>query len=72
MLFRSQDVDKQDYGQGEIVDDYSDAYKDDTQSEWSKSVEKTGIIPILVEALKDSIAKIETLESEVAALKAAQ
>ena len=68
----SKDVDKQDYGQGEIVDDYSDAYKDDTQSEWSKSVEKTGIIPILVEALKDSIAKIETLESEVAALKAAQ
>jgi len=68
----SKDADKQGYGQGEIIDDYSDSYKDDTQSEWSKSVEKTGIIPILVEALKDSIAKIETLESEVAALKAAQ
>ena len=68
----SKDVDKQGYGQGEIIDDYSDSYKDDTQSEWSKSVEKTGIIPILVEALKDSIAKIETLESEVASLKAAQ
>ena len=65
----SKDVDKQGYGQGEIVDDYSDAYKDDSQSEWSKSVEKTGIIPILVEALKDSISKIESLEAEVAALK---
>ena len=68
----SKDADKQGYGKGEIIDDYSDSYKDDTQSEWSKSVEKTGIIPILVEALKDSIAKIETLESEVASLKAAQ
>ena len=48
----SKNSDKQGYGQGKIVDDYSDAYKDDAQSEWSKSVEKTGMIPILVEALK--------------------
>ena len=60
----------QGYGQGEIVDDYSDAYKDDTQSEWSKSVEKTGIIPVLVEALKDAFSKIETLETQNTSLEA--
>jgi|13_taG_2_1085334.scaffolds.fasta_scaffold22595_1 hypothetical protein len=58
----------QGYGQGEIIDDYSDAYRDDTQSEWSKSVEKTGIIPVLVEALKDALSKIETLETQNADL----
>lgn len=60
----------QGYGQGEIVDDYSDAYKDDTQSEWSKSIEKTGIIPVLVEALKDAFSKIETLETQNTSLEA--
>ena len=60
----------QGYGQGEIIDDYSDAYKDDTQSEWSKSVEKTGIIPVLVEALKDAFSKIETLETQNTSLEA--
>ena len=36
----------------------------------SKSVVETGVIPITVEALKVLIAKVETLEAEVAALKA--
>ena len=36
----------------------------------SKSVFETGVIPITVEALKILIAKVETLEAEVAALKA--
>ena len=36
----------------------------------SKSVVETGVIPITVEAIKTLIAKVETLEAEVAALKA--
>ena len=36
----------------------------------SKSVVETGVIPITVEALKALITKVETLEAEVAALKA--
>ena len=36
----------------------------------SKSVVETGVIPITVEAIKILIAKVETLEAEVAALKA--
>ncbi len=31
----------------------------------------TGVVPILVEALKEAIGKIETLETKVAALEAA-
>ena len=36
----------------------------------SKTVVETGVIPITVEAIKTLIAKVETLEAEVAALKA--
>jgi hypothetical protein len=36
---------------------------------YSKSVQSSGITPILVEALKEAIARIETLEAEVAELK---
>ena len=39
--------------------------------EWSKGVNVSGVIPILVEAFKEAIAKIETLETKVAALEAA-
>ena len=34
-----------------------------------KSVNVDGVVPILVEALKEAIAKIETLETKVAALE---
>ena len=40
-------------------------------AEYSKGVNVNGVIPILVEALKESITKIETLETKVAALEAA-
>ena len=36
----------------------------------SKSVHATGVVPILVEALKEALTKIETLETKVAALEA--
>ena len=58
----SKDTDKQGYGQGEIVDDYSDEYKDDTKSEWSMAVQTSGVIPILVEAFKELEARIAALE----------
>ena len=38
-------------------------------AEYSKGVNTVGVIPILVEALKEAITKIETLETKVAALE---
>ena len=58
----SKDADKQGYGQGEIVDDHSDDYKDDSKSEWSMTVNTSGIIPVLVEAFKELEARIAALE----------
>ena len=43
--------------------------KDEGTTE-SKSVHATGVVPILVEALKEALTKIETLETKVAALEA--
>ena len=43
---------------------------DENVADSSKTVHEQGVIPILVEALKEAIARIETLEAEVAALKA--
>ena len=37
-----------------------------------QGIDKSKLVPLLTAALKEAIAKIETLESEVAALKAAQ
>ena len=48
----------------DVVDDVDAA--DDGRTE---SVVETGVIPITVEAIKTLIAKVETLEAEVAALK---
>ena len=36
-----------------------------------QSIDQAKLVPLLVAALQESIAKIETLETEVAALKAA-
>ena len=58
----SKDEDKQGYGQGEIINDYSDDYKDDSKSEWSMAVNTSGIIPVLVEAFKELEARIAALE----------
>jgi hypothetical protein len=56
-----------------IKEDESVLYEDLDSEEgaWSKSVQSTGIIPILVEAMKEQQALIETLQAEVAALKGA-
>ena len=58
----SKDADKQGYGQGEIINDYSDDYKDDSKSEWSMAINTSGIIPVLVEAFKELEARIAALE----------
>jgi hypothetical protein len=42
----------------------------DGPCEYAKSVQSSGVVPILVEALKEALEKIETLESKVAALEA--
>jgi hypothetical protein len=44
-------------------------YDEDAAVSRSKAVNETGVIPIAVEALKELIAKVETLESKVAALE---
>ena len=44
-------------------------YDEDAAVSRSKAVSETGVIPIAVEALKELIAKVETLESKVAALE---
>ena len=36
---------------------------------YAKSVDADGVTPVLVEALKEALVRIETLEAEVAALK---
>ena len=36
---------------------------------YAKSVDADGVIPVLVEALKEALAKIEVLEAKVAALE---
>ena len=41
----------------------------DKIAEYSKGVNVEGVVPILVEALKEAISKIETLETKVAALE---
>ncbi len=41
----------------------------DEGTTYAKSVNAIGVVPILVEALKEAIAKIETLETKVAALE---
>ena len=43
--------------------------KDENAVEYSKSVNIDGVVPVLVEALKEAITKIETLETKVAALE---
>ena len=43
--------------------------KDENAVEYSKAVNVDGVIPILVEALKEAVTKIETLETKVAALE---
>ena len=58
----SKDADKQGYGQGEIINDYSDDYKDDSKSEWTMAVNTSGIIPVLVEAFKELEARVAALE----------
>jgi hypothetical protein len=58
------------FDENDNIVEYPD-YKNGTTN-YSKSVQSTGIIPVLVEALKEALEKIETLEAEVAALKAAQ
>jgi len=50
-----------------IVDEF-----DENVANSSKTVHEQGVIPILVEALKEALEKIETLEIEVESLKAAQ
>ena len=48
----------------------SDSYSEkDKIAEYSKGVNIDGVVPILVEALKEAITKIETLETKVAALE---
>ncbi len=48
----------------------SDSYSEkDKIAEYSKGVNVDGVVPILVEALKEAITKIETLETKVAALE---
>lgn len=57
-----------------IKEDESVIYEDldaSEEGEWSKSVQTTGIIPILVEAMKEQQALIETLQTKVAALEEA-
>ena len=49
-----------------LTGSYSDK---DKIAEYSKGVNIDGVVPILVEALKDAISKIETLETKVAALE---
>ena len=52
---------------GNIIQDHY--HNKDDIVEWGKGVDDSGIIPILVESLKEAIAKIETLEDKVAALE---
>jgi hypothetical protein len=56
---------------GNLVSNVNHDGVKETIAEYSKGVNMTGVVPILVEALKEAIGKIETLETEVAALKAA-
>ena len=49
-----------------LSDNYSEK---DKIAEYSKGVNIDGVVPILVEALKEAITKIETLETKVAALE---
>ena len=49
-----------------LMDNYS---LRDQIAEYSKGVNVDGVVPILVEALKEAISKIETLETKVAALE---
>ena len=48
---------------------YDSYHNKDDIVEYSKSINDAGITPILVESLKEAIAKIETLEAKVAALE---
>ena len=48
---------------------YDNYHNKDDIVEYSKSINDAGITPILVEALKEAITKIETLEAKVAALE---
>jgi hypothetical protein len=55
-----------------IKEDESVIYEDldaAKEGEWAKSVQTTGIIPILVEAMKEQQTLIETLQTKVAALE---
>ena len=57
-----------------IKEDESVIYEDldaAEEGEWSKSVQTTGIIPILVEAIKEQQTLIETLQNKVKALEEA-
>ena len=54
---------------GNLVDDINHDGQKEKIVEYSKGVNMTGVVPILVEALKEAIGKIETLETKVAALE---
>ena len=56
---------------GNLVDNINHDGQKEKIVEYSKGVNMTGVVPILVEALKEAIGKIETLETKVAALEAA-
>ena len=43
----------------------------DEGTNYAKSVHVSGVVPVLVEALKEALVKIETLETKVAALESA-
>ena len=55
----------------ESVTGEKDAVDENGNPEY-QGIDKSKLVPLLTDALKEAIAKIETLESEVAALKAAQ
>ncbi len=55
---------------GNVIYDKSCPDKKKEIVEYTKGVNVSGVVPILVEALKEAIAKIETLETKVTALEA--
>ena len=54
---------------GNILDNINHDGVKEKIVEYSKGVNVDGVVPILVEALKEAIGKIETLETKVAALE---
>ena len=61
---------RQFYKDGNIVPQDDKALENhDEGTNYAKSVHISGVVPVLVEALKEALTRIETLESEVSALK---